>query len=73
MTRRTLTFGTLQLSLVSAAFSTSDRAQTARLRVSDIDTIVRHNEARRGAYGTDSLQFGELGCPKDAVRFQWPS
>lgn len=38
-------------------------AQPARLRVSDIDTITLNHSATRVAYGTDSLQFGELRLP----------
>ena len=64
MTRPTLTLGILLLSLTSAATSTSGRAQAARMRVSDIDTIALHHPAQRIAYGTDSLQFGELRMPE---------
>ncbi|MEP6834319.1 MAG: alpha/beta hydrolase [Gemmatimonas sp.] len=63
MTARTLTLGIL-LCCASVARSTSGLAQTAGLRASDIDTITLHHLAQRIAYGSDSLQFGELRLPE---------
>ena len=62
MTRHPLTFGIL-LGLASAATSAASLAQSARMRVSDIDTIALHHQAEHVAYGADSLQFGELRLP----------
>ena len=64
MTRHTHKLGILLLCLASAATCTSGFAQSARMRVSDIDTIALHHQAQRTTYGTDSMQFGDLRVPE---------
>jgi len=64
MTRHARTLGILLFSFAGALTSSPGPAQSARLRVSDIDTIALHHQAERVAYGTDSLQFGELRLPE---------
>lgn len=63
MTRHTLTLGVL-FSVASAMGSLSGIAQPPRMRVTDIDTIALRHPGQRIAYGTDSLQFGELRLPE---------
>ncbi|MEO7363438.1 MAG: alpha/beta hydrolase [Gemmatimonadaceae bacterium] len=66
MTTSSAVFGLLLCAIGFAqASAPGASAQPApRLKASDIDTITLHRPAQRFAYGTDSLQFGELRLPE---------
>lgn len=59
----------LALATFLFAFASDATAQGRRMRASDIDTIPVRDAGRRLAYGTDSLQFGDLRLPPGSGPF----